>query len=195
MNGIGHLSARGASLVLFAVAASTANAATYDFGSLLSGPGAPSSLSFATLSTAVVGNDVHFTLNAFGLNLFAGSEPFVGSMAVDGTKTGSVSGVSGGVGSVDISSGGGPGGGWEFRFGFGGGADKLVDNESVSWTWVGGKNNYTDFALHVQGISYASGATTSAWYVSAVPEPEAYAMALSALGLLGFFRRLRRSKA
>jgi hypothetical protein len=175
---------------VLAICAGSASATTYTFGTLLSGSGAPTNVTFATLTADVVGNDVQFTLDASGLDLFAGSTPFIGSLAIDGTRTGSVSDVSGGVNNVALRPGGGPGGNFDFRFAIGLGAgDRLTDGESVSWTWVGGAGNYTDIALHVQGIDY--GSTSSAWYVSAVPEPATWALMLSGAALLGWTKRRR----
>lgn len=134
----------------------------YEFGQLLSGSGAPETPSFATLSATVSGDDVMFTLQAHGLDLFVGTQPFLGSLAVNGDNVGSVAGVSGDA-PVKMVNGGGPGGNWGFRFSFIGKArDRLVDDETVSWTWVGGASHFAGFAAHVQGISY--GDTTSAWY-------------------------------
>jgi hypothetical protein len=173
-------------------AAGSAHAVTYTYGTLLSGSGAPASATFATLTANVVGNDVQFTLDAFGLDLLAGSTPFIGALAIDGSGAGtSVSGISGGVSTVSLASGGGPGGSFDFRFRLGGGQDRLVDNEQVSWTWVGGAGKYTDIALHVQGIDY--GATTSAWYVpTPVPEPETYALMAAGLAVVAGLTRRRR---
>ena len=51
-------------------------------------------------------------------------------------------------------------------------------------------------ALPAQDIRFDTSDGLQSWIqTSPIPEPEAYAMALSALGLLGVFRRLRRSKA
>jgi len=175
------------------VASAGASAAVINFGDLLSGTGAPVSPSFASLTITEAGADVQFTLNAFGLDLFSG-KPFIGAMAVDGTLTGSVTGVSGGS-PVSLANGGGPGGTFDFRFDLFQGQDRLTDNESVSWTWVGGAGKYKDFALHVQGIDY--GNTTSAWYSEGttipgpIPEPSTYALMLAGLAAVGMVARRR----
>jgi len=134
----------------------------YEFGQLLSGSGAPETLTFATLSATVSGDDVLFTLDAHGLDQFEGDQPFLGALVVNGDNVGAVGDVSGGA-SVKMVNGGGPGGGWSFRFSFiGKNKDRLVDDETVSWTWIGGAGHLGNVAAHVQGISY--GGTTSAWY-------------------------------
>jgi len=91
-----------------------------------------------------------------------------------------------------MGTGGGPNGGWEFRFDFTDKKqDRLTDDETVSWTWIGGAGHFSDFAAHMQGIDY--GNTTSAWYGAvAVPEPGAYAMFLSGLVVLGASAARRR---
>jgi hypothetical protein len=134
----------------------------YEFGQLLSGDGAPETLTFATLSATVSGDDVLFTLDAHGLDQFEGTQPFLGSLAISGDSVGAVGDVSGGA-SVKLVNGGGPGGGWAFRFSFiGKNKDRLVDDETVSWTWIGGAGHLGNVAAHVQGIAYDG--TTSAWY-------------------------------
>lgn len=172
---------------------SSAQAATYQFGQLLSG-GGPANILFADLDiNDLGGGEWSFTLYNIDLSAF-GSKAFIGSMAVDGTAPSSITTVpGGGVVEVDDSPGGGPGGSFDFRYVFGGGKDRLVDGESVSWNAFGlGSVLPVDgqLALHVQGTSYSP---DSAWYVSAVPEPETYAMLLAGLGLLGF--SLRNKKA
>lgn len=115
-------------------------------------------------------------------------------MAVDNASTFAglaTSNASGGVSSVGKNPGGGPGGAFDFRYVFGGGADKLVEGESVSWDVAGmfGTPGNGQLALHVQGIGPND---NSAWYVSSVPEPETYAMLLAGLGLVGFMARRRK---
>lgn len=170
-----------------------AQTTVYEFGQLLSGDGAPVDVNFATLSATVVGNDINFTLSAHSLDLFTGSQPFLGALSIDGDKVGSITGISGDA-PVNMKNGGGPNGGWEFRFDFTGPKQaRLTDNEAVSWTWVGGAGHFTGIGAHVQGMDY--GQTTSAWYSAvAVPEPGAYAMFLSGLAVLGASALRRRRK-
>jgi len=169
---------------LFQPLAASAQTTVYHFGDLLSGDGAPVQLDFATLSATVSGNDVLFTLDAQNLDLFDGKQPFIGALAIDGDQVGGIGGVSGGS-PVSMANGGGPNGGWEFRFDLTGKKkDRLVDDESVSWTWTGGAGHFSNIGAHVQDLDY--GNTTSAWYQTlAVPEPGAYAMFISGLAVLG----------
>lgn len=168
-----------------------AQTTVYHFGDLISGNGAPSEVDFATLSATVSGSDIVFTLDAQNLDLFDGSQPFIGALSIDGDQVGGISNVSGGS-PVSMNNGGGPGGSWEFRFDLTGKKNqRLVDNESVSWTWVGGAGHLTGIGAHVQGLDY--GGTTSAWYQTlAVPEPGTYAMFLSGLAVLGVAAMRRR---
>lgn len=186
-----------------------ANSSTFDFGPLLSGSYAPGA-TFAQLSVSQTGFNVfNFTLTANNLNsLFTGGA-FIGSMAVDtnpamGVSNVSISNFSGnGVDGIFAHNGGGPTGGWDFRFNMGrgsnsgGGIHRLGASESASWTatfnspsavtFTGNK-----FALHVQGLTSAQGG--SAWYgiTPAVPEPEIYAMLAAGLGLIGFVAHRRK---
>lgn len=188
------------------------DSATVEFGALLSGAGAPTTANFAQLTVKDVGNNAVFTLSASNLALFSGVAPFLGAIALelDGSmpSKSSISDVSGGVTSVSISKGGGPGGNWDMRFDFGQGANnRLLNGETVTWTWVGGAGRWDedDMAAHVQGISY--GGTTSAWYRAAedddcnkggiittptvVPEPATAAMFGLGLMAIGALRRRR----
>jgi hypothetical protein len=177
--------------VLATPMATQAQTTVYHFGGLISGDGAPVEIDFATLSATVSGSDVLFTLDAQGLDLFDGTQPFIGALSIDGDKVGGIGNVSGDT-SVKMAKGGGPNGGWEFRFDLTGKKkDRLTDDESVSWTWIGGAGHFTGIGAHVQGLDY--GNTTSAWYQTlAVPEPGTYAMFLAGLGVLGVAALRRR---
>lgn len=140
-----------------------------------------------------MGNDLNFSLSAAGLDLL-GTDSFLGAIAVDGLKTGSISSVVGDS-PVALANGGGPGGVFDFRFDLTGPKQaRLIDNESVSWTWVGANQSLDtlSFAVHIQGVGI-SGADTSLWYSpSAVPEPESYALLAAGLGVAGIALRRRR---
>jgi len=164
-------------------------AATYSFGSLLSG-GGPASVHFADLDINDLGSG-HWSFSLYNIDLSVfGSDAFIGSMAVDGTTPSSVTTVGGGgVSDVGTNPGGGPGGSFDFRYVFGGGSDKLITTETISWDAYGLGSSLPidgELALHVQGTSFSP---DSAWYVSPVPEPETYAMMLVGLGLIGFSLR------
>lgn len=195
------------------------NASNLSFGSLLSGSFTPAG-SFATLSVTPAGFNVfNFSVTTNDLNSLFTKNSFIGSIAVDmnqtsGTKASGVSisnFIGSGVDGVSVKNGGGPGGGFEFRFDLGtggggkGGIHRLEGNESASWTVTFNSASAVGFslpgfAMHVQGLTAAQGG--SAWYTSssggsasAAPEPEIYAMMLSGLLLVGFARRRRAALA
>jgi hypothetical protein len=200
-------------LALSAVPAAVKAASVYDFGNLLSGSFAPTG-SFAQLSvTPVAFNVFNFSLTSNNLNALFTNGAFIGGIAVNTTPSVTASNVSisnfsgNGVDGVFAQNGGGPGGGWEFRFdvGAGGGgqqgAQRLGANESASWTATFNSATQVQFegqrfAMHVQGLTGSQGG--SAWYTpsassaSPAPEPEIYAMMLSGLLLVGFAARRRR---
>lgn len=165
---------------------SAVQAATYSFGTLLSG-GGPSSVRLADLDINNLGSG-HWSFSLYNIDLSVfGPGAFIGSMAVDGATPSSVTTVAGGgVNSVGTNPGGGPGGSFDFRYVLGGGSDKLKTAETISWDAFGLGSLLPingDLALHVQGTSFSP---NSAWYVSPVPEPETYAMMLIGLCLIGF---------
>lgn len=176
------------------LAATGSHAATFTLGNLLAGNG-PLAPNLATLTVTQSGNDLNFSLSAAGLDLF-GPNAFLGAIAVDGLKTGSISSIVGDA-PVTMANGGGPGGVFDFRIDLTGPKQaRLTDNESVSWTWVGANQSLDTlhFAAHVQGVGI-SGADSSLWYsTTAVPEPESYALLAAGLGVIGVSLRRRRSR-
>lgn len=173
---------------------SSAQAASYHFGHLLSTGGGPTNIHFADLEINDLGSG-HWSFFLHNINLSTfGSGASIDAMAVDGVTPSSVTTVSGGgVSNVSKNPGGGPGGGFDFRYIFGRGSDTLVTGESVSWNAFGLGSSHLpingELALHVQGTQFSP---NSAWYTSPVPEPETYAMFLVGLGLLGFSVRNRK---
>ena len=169
---------------------SSAQAASYHFGHLLSG-GGPSNIHFADLEINDLGSG-HWSFFLHNIDLGAfGSSAFIGSMAVDGVTPSSVTTVAGGgVSTVSKNPGGGPGGSFDFRYDFGRGSDKLKTGESVSWNAFGLGSSHLpisgELALHIQSTKFSP---DSAWYISPIPEPETYAMLLAGLGLIGFSAR------
>lgn len=176
----------------------SSQAAVENYGTLLDGKYQPGS-DFASLSVSGSGNVYTFTLTAFDLNTLFTNKAFIGSVIVDASapvkaNTIAISNVSGGVTSVTTSNGKGPSGDWDFRFVIDHGAnDRLLANESVTWTATFGSNvTFTDYALHVQGLTDAQG--TSAWYLNSVvttpvPEPATWALLLVGLGVATSLRK------
>ena len=147
----------------------------------------------------------NFVLKTFDLNALNPSS-FIGSAAGDTTfakkealPTATLTGLGNGVSSIGVSTAGGPGGVYDFRYIFGGGQDRLSSNEFVSWTSVFAMKHTFDaglFALHLQGLTEDQG--DSAWFtpnLSPVPVPAALPLMASALGIFGLARRRNKSKA
>lgn len=203
------LSAVAASVLMWGGAT---QAATYNFGTKLSGDG-PVFADVATLDiTDNLDGSWTFDLSVsnldaiFGDNTAGGVEPFIRFMSIAGgkpfdpppppTTSAVISGIAGDVDTVAIANGGGPSGGpgdnFDYRYNLGDSGNRLLSNESVTWT----VSDYTgislpsdgQIALHIQGMTDGG----SGWYISPVPEPETYAMLLAGLGLIGF--SLRRQK-
>jgi len=178
----------------------SSQAAVENYGTLLSGSYQPGS-DFASLAVSGSGNVYTFTLTAYDLNTLFANKAFIGSIAVKVSpdvkaNTIAVSGISGGVTNLAASNGGGPDGDWDFRFVLGQGAnDRLLANESVSWTATFASNvTLDDYALHVQGLTNAQG--QSAWYLNSVvttpvPETASWALLLAGLGVVTSLRKRR----
>ena len=194
----------------------------FEFGVLLSGIFEPAT-TFAQLSVTPLGggpafSEYQFILTAGSLNTIFTPGAFIGALAIntvpdrDGppppVSANPVINVAGGGGIATMTGTAGPSVGgtmwdWIFNFptsGMGGGALRLTDGESVTWTaeWDYDFAFLTDpyltgnnaFALHVQGLTEEQG--NSAWYTPPIPEPEIYAMLLAGLGLMGFVANRRR---
>ncbi len=189
---------------LLSATAGIASAGTvnYQYGELLSGSFTPDSV-FANLSVSTTDNLTYdFVLQTNDLDTIFTQNAFIGSVAVDtsfdkGEALPSVGlvGSGNGVAEIGTSNGGGPTGVYDFRYVFGKGQDRLVANETVSWTSTFANEHLFDvglFALHVQGLTSEQGG--SAWYTpSAVPVPAALPLMASALGLFGIARRKQKN--
>ncbi|MDO8414294.1 MAG: PEP-CTERM sorting domain-containing protein [Gallionellaceae bacterium] len=189
--------------------AAQATATSYEFGTLITGySGAPTSPDFGQLvATDNGGGNWSFTLSTnSNFESYFGPNAFIGAMAVDfapppehpGDTIG-ISGVSSSVTglTVGVSSGGGPGGDFDFRYRFGGGSTRLEgDNQYVSWNASGMVGTIEYLGLHLQSAGKDGCEKGSAWYgpISAVPEPDTYALLLAGLGLLGFTARRKKSQ-
>lgn len=92
--------------------------------------------------------------------------------------------------SYDYKAGGFEGTGLQTKISFptSDGPERLTVGETSTWTITGAFDGPA--RLHVN--AFIGGESVK--LVSVVPEPEAYAMALAALGVLGVFGQLRRSK-
>jgi len=189
-----------------------ARAAVYDFGSLLtasSGYSAPNSFAsnpFARLSaTDIGGGNWTFELS-LNNNLFSsfGTGAFIGSMSFDFTPdpinkpvSTFISSNLGGVTSVKSTSGTGLSGLTDIDFGTAFGqraSNRLSQSDWVRWSvsglYLG--SSLTNMYLHVQGIDGGYSAKYTP-VVSAVPEPETYAMFLVGIALVGFSARRRKA--
>ena len=186
----------------------TSHAAVEYFGDLLSGSYTPSSY-FATLEVNGSGNVYDFTLTTNDLNALFTDGAFIGRLTVEtdpdislvgkSATSLNITNLSGGVTSLTASNAGAPTGGWDFSFVLGqGAADRLSANETVSWRATFSQNVvFTDYALHVKGLTTAQGG--SAWYTSTtvtpVPEPESFGLLAAGLSLIGIaISRRRRNK-
>lgn len=198
---------------------STAHAAVYDFGNLLTSDcfNAPDSFAatpFAQLEATDNGGGIWTFKLSINNNLFSsfGDEAFIGSMSFDFTPDPVVSRPPttflgsnvGGVTSVKSTYGTGLSGLADIDFGTAFGKNsrnRLSENDWVEWSVSGlGTSSLTDMYVHVQGIQlgmYCGGDNCSAKYtpITAVPEPQTYAMLIAGLGLLGITAHRRKRNA
>lgn len=170
-----------------AAAAPNVHAETFAFNAVLPGPN-PTTVTIGTLTVTQSGADLLFSLSVPGLDSL-GASSFLGAIGVDGVQAGQIVEVSGGA-PVRFHPGGGPNG-VDFRFDLTQGQQRLVDGETVAWTWKNAGQTVGQLRLsaHVQSI----GATGESMWVSAgpVPEPETYTLALAGLGVAGWLARSR----
>ena len=196
-----------AGLLAFSGSVRAAVTTTYNFGNLLTGyGGAPAVANFATLAMTANGGGIwtfKLTIDNGLFSTFGSNNAFIGSMSFDFNpdpdnkklKTEFISSNLGGVPSVKLTSGTGLSGLSDIDFGtkFGNGAgNRLSQNDYVSWKISGlGTSQYTNMYVHVQGGP--NGGSAKYTPMSAIPEPETYAMMLAGLGLLGFTARRRKN--
>jgi hypothetical protein len=205
---------------LLACSSSAYSAVTtfYNFGTLLATdcPTAPNTFQanpFAGLAATDTGNGVWDFKLTINNNLFSsfGNNSFIGSMSFDFNPdplaskpaTTFIGSNLGGVTSVFSTTGTGLSGLPDIDFGtqFGLGANnRLSQNDWVEWTvsGLGIGSSLVNMYVKVQNIggNFCSSSTCSAKYtplISAVPEPETYAMLLTGLGLIGFSIRRRKN--
>lgn len=200
----------------FLASSSAAHAAVttiYDFGSLLTasdGYTAPNdfaSTPFAQLGATDEGGGVWTFMLTINNNLFSsfGNNAFIGSMSFDFTPdpgaskppTTFIGSNVDGVTSVTSTNGTGLSGLTDIDFGtkFGQNAgNRLSQNDWVNWSVSGlGSSSLTNMYVHVQGVD--GGYSAKYTPLTAVPEPETYAMMLAGLGLIGFTARRRKRNA
>jgi hypothetical protein len=186
----------------------------YDFGTLFTG-GGPSSATFAHLSVTTsdyLSFVYHLTVGDNLNAVFGSTGTFVSSLRVNTASNADPNSVAispgtWGVAEVRLNSDPNNAGSvdWDFMDSFCGsgngcnpnnGSSRLTQGEEVEWTttFTSVQNppfGEPPFLLKVQGYG------DSAAYVAAtpIPEPEAYAMLLAGLGLLGLAMRRRRERA
>lgn len=205
-----------AGFLVFCGQAYAAVTTIYNFGSLLtaeySAPDSFASNPFADLEATNNGDGSWTFLLSIHNNFSSsfGNNAFLGSMTFDFTPDPAPLGKDlpdvfidsnvGGVDDVDNINGTGESGFPDIDFGtkFGQGQDKLSQDDWVKWSVSGlpQGSSLTNMFVHVQGISggNCTSGDCSAKYtpvVTAVPEPETYAMLLAGLGLVAFSARRR----
>ena len=196
-----------AGLLAFSGSVRAAVTTTYNFGNLLTGyGGAPAVANFATLAMTANGGGIWTFKLTIDNNLFStfGNNAFIGTMSFDfnpdpvnrNLKTTFLGSNIGGVRSVGLTSANGNSGLSDIDFGtkFGqGSGNRLSQNDYVSWSISGLSSSiYTNSYVHVQGGPNGGSAKYTP-IMSAIPEPETYAMMLAGLGLLGFTARRRKN--
>jgi len=193
-----------AGFLVFSGAAYAVVPTIYNFGSLLTAStNSFASDPFAQLAATDNGGGVWAFQLTINNNLFSsfGSGAFLGSMTFDFTPDPSASRPPttfigsnvDGVTSVVSTNGTGSSGLTDIDFGtkFGQNAgNRLSQNDWVSWSVSGlGSSSLTNMYVHVQGIGIQDYSAKYTPVVTAVPEPETYAMLLAGLGLVAFSAR------